>query len=399
MTIVNGRVEPFLGCGIGGILKGVFGIEGGMAIIHGPMSCASGHRIVPLFADKEPLLPSTAITEIEAVMGTADILRRAIEQACERYHPSLLAVVLTCATSLTGEMYETILSGAQKKYGIPVFLLDGSGITGDELSGYLHFHQAFRSRLPETSGQKSPGVELAGLSSADYIVKQDLATLQYLLLDAFGVQVKRVLFHKLEFSLEKWENLTYIPAGRLWMETPQHCPAPYGAGGTLDWLEMAAHCLDQPIFETLRIQAREARELIRQANENKIGAGLRVGIEGESWWAVGLARCLQQEMGCQVIFSSDRNAIRFQEEFGEIGTTLVDTGNVELTDAFKEFGVDLVFGSSYVKKDPWAWVPYWQPIYHVVPDPESLMGFAGIPILLREINQVRIAKDAKMLAK
>lgn len=42
MSVTTSRVEPFLGCGIGGILKGVFGIEGVMAVIHGPMSCASG---------------------------------------------------------------------------------------------------------------------------------------------------------------------------------------------------------------------------------------------------------------------------------------------------------------------------------------------------------------------
>ncbi len=84
---------------------------------------------MPLFANKSPLLPSTAITEIDAVMGTEDRLRQSILRAIEIYIPKLLVAILSCATSLTGEVYDAVVKSLEKEAGIPVLLLVGSGIT------------------------------------------------------------------------------------------------------------------------------------------------------------------------------------------------------------------------------------------------------------------------------
>ena len=391
MSILTGRVEPFLGCGIGGILKGVYGIEGAMAVIHGPMSCASGHRIFPLFAGKEPLLPSTAITEIDAVMGMEDRLQQSLVKAVEMYKPRLLAAILTCATSLTGEVYEAVVKRVGRDAGIPVMLLDGSGVTGDELTAYLDFYRAFRKIQPAAQVTSPDSIELAGLSSADYGNAENLACLQVLLLDFLKLKVGRVLFSGLALDPQNWPGLPVLETGRLWLESAAPAAAPFGARGIRHWLESASRLLDRPLIGDLDRHFKHADDLIGAAREAGLGKGLRVGIEAESWWAVGLAHFLADELGCAVMLSSDVNAGRYQEKFGPLAETLIDIGNVELCTHFQEFGANLVFGSSYVKKGDWDWVPFWQPIYHVVPDYRSLMGFSGVPLFLDILQNSRKA--------
>jgi nitrogenase molybdenum-iron protein alpha/beta subunit len=134
------RVEPLLGCQMAGILKAASGIEGVVPIVHGPMGCASGHRIIPLFAGREPLVATTALNEMNIIMGAEDRLRKAILQAGEIYQPDLIVVILSCATSLTGEVHSTITNPLTKQTNCPILVLDGSGIVGDEIDGYREFY-------------------------------------------------------------------------------------------------------------------------------------------------------------------------------------------------------------------------------------------------------------------
>ena len=148
------RTEPMLGCQMAGILKGVAGIDRVVPIVHGPMGCASGHRIIPLFAGREPLVTTTALTEMDTIMGAEDRLRKAILQAGKIYHPDLIVVILSCATSLTGEVHHTMTESLQQQVGCPILVLDGSGIVGNEIDGYRAFYEAFR-RLEAKQGARS----------------------------------------------------------------------------------------------------------------------------------------------------------------------------------------------------------------------------------------------------
>ena len=97
------RLEPLTGCGILGALKCVAGMPGVLPMIHGPVSCSSGHRLAMLYAGVEPLLPTTCVEQTQVVMGANERLADALKKAWEIYHPELLFVILTCATAMTGE--------------------------------------------------------------------------------------------------------------------------------------------------------------------------------------------------------------------------------------------------------------------------------------------------------
>lgn len=383
------RIEPLLGCGLGGVLKGIIGINGAVPLIHGPMSCASGHRIIPLFGSKEPLVPSTSLTEIDAVMGTKEKLINAIEKIYTLYKPPLIVIILTCATSLTSELFGPLLDSLQKELNIPIFLVDGSGITGDEIYGFREFYKQF-VQWKKTQGVKNKNseIELIGLSPADYDSEKNLQLLNRLITEFTSLSVKRVLFQELDNIDSTWDLLPSIPCGHLWAIEKKQQPAPYGADGTYAWLKYVSMITKSNLSLSIEESYLNTKKLINKFKQSYSVNNLKIAIEAESWWGVGLSKFFSEELGCKVLLSSDIDAFLYQKVNGEVANTIIDTGNVELTLEFDSFSPDMVFGSSYVKNHNWGWEPFWHPIYHVVDNTQSFMGWRGVSVLLTVLERV-----------
>lgn len=126
-------LEPMNGCGLLGALKCVAGMEGVLPMIHGPVSCSSGHRLAMLYAGVEPLLPTTCVEQTQVVLGCADRLADAMQKAYDKYHPEILVVLLTCATAMTGEDYQLVANEYAKTTAKQALILDGSALAGDEV--------------------------------------------------------------------------------------------------------------------------------------------------------------------------------------------------------------------------------------------------------------------------
>lgn len=391
MTLLNchtDRAEPLLGCGIAGILSACVGIDNVLPIIHGPVGCAAGHRIVPLFAGKEPLVATTALTEIDVIMGTENRLHQAIERGIAIYHPAAVVVILTCATSLTGEIHSGLAESVFARHHVPCFVVDGSGVTGDEVGGYRRFWEAFTRWEASRQGlsNAADAVELAGLSTAHFEGRQQSAALRKLLKEALDIEVGRVLFEDLNLANLAQRPFLSLPVGSLWLEAPQPAPAPIGPAGIRRWLETVAaltHQQPNPAF-LARLDALEAR--VERLRSSGVKERLRVGIECGSWIGLGLARFWAEELGCDTLLSSDAGAQHYQQQAGQLVETWIDLGGLELSDRMQEFGANLVFGSSYSRTDHWAWVPIFQPVWHVVAEQGSPMGLEGTERLLSLIE-------------
>src|SRR6056297_2648130 len=130
------RIEPLKGCSMVGIIEGILGIEDALPLVHGPLSCSSGHRMVYLFADKEPILPTTALTEQDLILGSQDKLKYALEKAYDIYKPKYLVIIITCAISMSGEEFNVIINEFEKNNNCKVSVLDGSGLYGEEVDGF-----------------------------------------------------------------------------------------------------------------------------------------------------------------------------------------------------------------------------------------------------------------------
>jgi nitrogenase molybdenum-iron protein alpha/beta subunit len=169
------------------------------------------------------------------------------------------------------------------------------------------------------------------------------------------------------------------------MSQENACPAPFGVLGTFRWLEFISKISYGEISQISKHKFIENKKVIDDFISTFRTKELRIAIEAGSWWAVGLGRFFVEELGCSVMLSSDVDAISYQDLFGQFATTLVDTGNYELRMEFEEFEPNIVFGSSYVNSSKWKWIPFWQPIFHLVKPYKPLMGWSGIPLLLNTI--------------
>lgn len=390
-------VEPLLDCALGGVLKAVAGINNVVPIVHGPSSCASGHRIIPLLAGKEPLVATTSITEVQVIMGTEERLREAIQKAHQVYHPDLIVIILTCATSLTGEIHGHMFEKLGKSLDCPIFVVDGSGITGDEIDGYRWFYEEFRKFMDKHDPQdcRSQGIELVGLSPADFNFQNDVVSLQNLVEESTGTTVKQVFFNEIKLDPAIWKNYSPLFIGHLWNLAEQLIPAPIGAAGTLRWVREITKQQNTTINPDFILKTEQVKQDILKFKQSNCLQRMKIGVEAEAWWGVGLAEFLTVELGLNVILSSDSTAVKYQENHPCTLQTYVDMSNLELLDKFCEHEVDVVFGTSYIKDPEINWVPFWQPVWHVVDEQESIFGLSGLYYIMDLLQKIQENSNEK----
>lgn len=390
------RVEPLLGCGIAGVLQACEGINGVLPIVHGPIGCAAGHRIYPLFAGREPLVATTALTEIDVVLGGEDRVRAAVEKGIEKYHPSVIVIILTCATYNTRDIHEYFGQQIEEQYGIPCFVLNGSGYSVNEQDAYNAFIEAYRKWEDAKKLEVNKNAfELTGISQTDFGAEEQIQSIRVVLKEGLGIEPERIMFYDFTPGEQNSVPGRKIPAGYCWRQMRKPAPAPIGADGIRRWLESVAS-----EFDGLRISEDYAAKIDELKTYQNIVSKLfslselRIAIESASWLGLGLARFLREEIGCQVLISTDEGSVSYLNENNVDVTVMLDCGNLEFYDAMNDFQAEMVFGTSFSKTPDRAWVPFRQPVWHVVESNTDPVGIDGtMSILKLLVNYVKNRRE------
>lgn len=368
-------IEPMCGCGLLGALKCVAGMEGVLPMIHGPVSCSSGHRLAMLYAGVEPLLPTTCIEQTQVILGCADRLERAMKKAWESYHPEILLVLLSCATAMTGEDYHALARAYGQETGKIALILDGSALAGDEVDICPRVYEAIANALKLRQGDGN-SIALEGLAQTDYAFQENLPALERLIGDSMAGRMTPGLFAGSDALQAEglYRNARKVPVSLLWKREGMDSAAPIGVRGSRRFLEYLSGETGIPLKESAEEIYNAYAQKLAPLAERLRGAQLHVAVEGAGWYAYALADFLRNDLGCRVLLSVDREAGSIDwrsvcDEFYE------DTGRFELVELMREFGAKLVFGSSNVQLDEaWSYVPFYQPVWRVV-DPVALLGY------------------------
>lgn len=388
------RIEPLKGCSMVGIIEGILGIEDALPMVHGPLSCSSGHRMVYLFADKEPILPTTALTEQDLILGSQDKLKYALNKAYEIYKPKYLVIIITCAISMSGEEFNVIINEFENKNDCKVSVLDGSGLYGEEIDGFNLLYDDILKQF-NINDLNNEIISLDGLALSDVNAKNNYNILKELINNYTNLKNGPSIFmnFNLENDLDDYKNSQKIKIGHLWnkYDIDNNVPAPFGVKGTFRWIKWIEKITGKKIKNDLINDYNYYNQKLNNIKENSDFDNVKIIIEGDSWSSIGLASFIQNELNAKVYLSTDNYGVKYNEHHKLINNIYDDIGGYELFKKTNEIDPDLVFGSSYIRcKKKWDIVPFSQPIYHLYEEDHNLLGFEGaftlIDIIKKSIN-------------
>ena len=386
MQLAPKPLEPMAGCGLMGALKCVAGMPGVLPMIHGPVSCSSGHRLAMLYAGVEPLLPTTCVEQSQVVLGCADRLADAMNKACEKYAPEILVVLLTCATAMTGEDYTATAQAYQRRTGKKAVVLDGSALAGDEVDICPKVYQALWDALDLRQGDES--IALDGFAKTDYGFACNLPGLERLVCQNINAQWTAGLFAGSHG--DAYRHAHKIPVSLLWRRDGLESAAPIGVRGSYRFLQWLAQTAGRDLTPDAAARREQYQTQLEPIAQSLRKAALPVAIEGSGWYAYALADYLKNDLGCRVLLSVDRQAPSIPWQ-SVCDAFYQDTGRFELVEHMEAFGAKLVFGSSNVQLDEaWSYIPFYQPVWRVV-DTVPLLGYQAAVDLAR-----RLAEEARL---
>lgn len=388
----HARVDPSHGCALGGVVAFSNSVEGALTLVHGSAGCASGYRLVMLLCDREPLMPTTAVSQLELVMGTGDKLGKALRKAWAYYHPPVVFISLTCSTSMTGEDYTGVIRAFEGETGCKVFLVDGSAMFGEDSDGYVESYRQFTAWLDVD--RRPDGVHLAldGLSPELFGAKGALAQIQALVECECGLRCAP----SLSVSFNPGDAQAYARAGllrlgRLWALDEPRCLAPIGVEACRAFVLRACQAAGTaaPAWAEADYAAARARFDREKAPLLPMLAGKTAVVEADGFFALPLARMLRQEFGMQVCVSTDAAGYEALAREGFCRRLMADVGGYELDHACRELDCVLAFGSSNVNTPGrWAYVPYTSPCWDDTTEHITYFGYPGAFALLDRLKEL-----------
>ncbi len=375
------RIEPLKGCSMVGIIEGILGMDDALPLVHGPLSCSSGHRMVYLFADKEPILPTTALTEQDLILGSQEKLKYALEKAYDLYKPKYLVIIITCAISMSGEEFNVIINEFEKNNNCKVSVLDGSGLYGEEVDGFNLLYNDILKQF-NVKDNHTNLISLDGIALSDVNVYNNYNTLLELIKNYTELKNGPSIFmnFNLENDLEKYLKSKKVKIGHLWnnYKVENNIPAPYGIQGTFKWIKWIEEITEKKIKNELIVDYNNYNEKLNVIKEKNNFEKVKVIIEGDSWSSLGLASFIKNELNATVFLSTDNYGVEYNKKHRLVNNIYNDMGGYELFKMANKIDPDIVFGSSYIRcKKKWDIVPFSQPIYHLYEKDHKLLGFEG----------------------
>lgn len=199
-------IEPQHTCSLAGAYLGVLHLEGAAIVAHASPGCGFAMRYGLAQHWKSFLpCPVTNLCEEHIIMGSENLLYKAILKTYQVYKPKQIFVLTGCSAALIQEDYESIAQNVEKNIGIPVVYVSTGGIMGDFYHGYNSFLEAivkkcnFEKLLKPTSSKK---VYISGIIPRFHMHwRGDIKELSHLLKLFFDLESLPMMFEKMSFDM------------------------------------------------------------------------------------------------------------------------------------------------------------------------------------------------------
>lgn len=198
--MVTTKREYSYSCSLPGVWRAVAHNEGAVVVYHSPKACGHiarqmevGGYYYSLARRHAGPVPYTAplitsnLREEHSIFGGTDQLRQCLDHVVERYKPAYIMIANSCVAGVIGDDTQAIAREAERKWGIPMLPIAGSGFLDGEYHGsFYHAAQALVDRFMQTQPTCPDQITLLGDCGGPYGAYAKEITG---LLSPFGLQV------------------------------------------------------------------------------------------------------------------------------------------------------------------------------------------------------------------
>jgi light-independent protochlorophyllide reductase subunit B len=246
---------------------------------------------------------------------TADLFKRAAQEAYERFQPQLMLIAASC----TAELIQDDPSGIARALGLPI------PVVPLELYAYQHkenwgaaetFYRVVRACTPSQPPERSPrqrkSCNILGPSALGFRHRDDVTEVQKLLAE-LGVDVNVVAplgaspadlarLCQADFNVVLYPEVAHV-AARYLSKTfgqPSVAAVPIGVHGTRDFVRQVAELAGVDPGPLLRAEPTRAPWYARSVDSTYL-TGKRVFIFGDATHVLAAARVAREELGLAVV--------------------------------------------------------------------------------------------------
>ena len=153
-------MEPIKTCKLFGAIRAALGIKNAIPIIHGPVGCSYHTQyLLSLRSARNIRILTTAMEQEDVVFGAEDKLEAIIRKTDDMYHPPLIAILTSCASSIIGEDVERVVKTVNNDIKAKILVVNAGGFEGNQTDGYKDFLLSLID-LIERPTSKEPSLNL-----------------------------------------------------------------------------------------------------------------------------------------------------------------------------------------------------------------------------------------------
>nr|QNO55256.1 light-independent protochlorophyllide reductase subunit B [Methanosarcinales archaeon ANME-1 ERB7] len=359
--------DPTQDCKLVGAVRALSGVTDAITIVHARPGCHCGILLLRALGSNQNdiRIVGTAFHAQDMIYGAERTVADSIRLSYENFEPALIAVLNCSAPAIMGDDIEGVILSLKKEIPAEILSLSTGGYEGPAWIGYEETLTELTRFMVERDKEEN-SVNIIGFKQDEIRAYSDLLEIERML-NRQGITVNSVLTNSRFEVIKKASKASLnIVLGGDGLESAKSMkekfdlpyvitPYPFGLNNSIDFMELVTRALNKEINREFIAAEKEAiKERIEKVFLLLEGIyDTSVAVVGDGGRAFDLAKFLSDELGfnVKILAITSKNYLtrdRVKEDYFEL--LLIEPDRLEMNEAIKSGGVEMIFGSSMEKK-------------------------------------------------
>ena len=359
--------DPTQDCKLVGAVRALSGVTDAITIVHARPGCHCGILLLRALGSNQNdiRIVGTAFHAQDMIYGAERTLADSIRLSYENFEPALIAVLNCSAPAIMGDDIEGVILSLKKEIPAEILSLSTGGYEGPAWIGYEETLTELTRFMVERD-KEGNSVNIIGFKQDEIRAYSDLLEIERML-NRQGITVNSVLTNSRFEVIKKASKASLnIVLGGDGLESAKRMkekfdlpyvitPYPFGLNNSIDFMELVTRALNKEINrEFIAAEKEVIKERIEKVFLLLEGIyDTSVAVVGDGGRAFDLAKFLSNELGfnVKILAITSKNYLtqdRVKEDYFE--SLLIEPDRLEMNEAIKSGGVEMIFGSSMEKK-------------------------------------------------